>query len=387
MPTKLKLTTRSRDAADRSAGADIELLDIDQVGSLLDELQDDQDSEVCVWRAAGPNRPREQWLFSTPATSMTLPQLMDKLRDDYGGGDFRIRGRKGSKYHGGSRTIGVEPPAAGKVVATSPAAPANGMPSMGELITLMFQQNQAMMTNLVAMANNKGQAAPGASFTDLITAAKMLSGQGAAPSSPLSAVKEILEVQELLGKRGGTGSGEDGDTDWLGLLKSFAPVMQQALAQSPGQAAITAGDSVPAAAAAPTPAPAAAAPAQASPLVRLVARLVKAARLDSDPEAYAIFVIDEMGEEAAQKILAQPDSLQKLSAVLPPELVSAVAERLPWFQELLQAVQEQLQPDDGQGSTNGSDADQRAGHESSVRKSSKPAAANNGPARRAAARS
>lgn len=388
------MTAKKATKARRSAGAPSEtlpnsgmddLLELDAAGSLLDELRDLDGVEVGVWRAAGNGNPRDRYLFAVPAQGLSLTQLMDKLRDEYGTGEYRVRGRKGSQFVGSSKTISIEaragrdlpaPSSAGAVAAAAPPAGLPGMPSVGELLMLMMKQSQDLMLAMVKSPQQQS----GLGFGDVLNAAKVMMGQPQTPpASPLAQIREVLELQDLLQRRGGGGDSEEGG--WLDLIKSFAaPVAQAALAQAATAApsaatTVTApmaspgGDSgLEAIAASAGPAGSTAASGVATgnmaPLVALVGRLVRAAQKDSDPEAYAIFVIDEMGEEAARQLLAQQDALQRLASILPPDLVQSVAQHAEWFREFLEEAKAQLSDAEaGQGVTNEPESVHGAGND------------------------
>ncbi|HYC63301.1 MAG TPA: hypothetical protein VEC14_01110 [Reyranellaceae bacterium] len=320
-----------------AAAPDVMHLPDDDGAGWLDSLGEGPDLRVRVYRRISDGA--DVFLFWFPVKQYDGEQLLDVLRDKHGGGTFLLRARRTSgQWVGSARTVHVER----RELPAAPAAAAlpadTGMPSM---YTMMIDAQRRSDEMLRMVLDSMRQQPQQLGFADVIKAAQLMQpGAAQTAASPLATVKEMLEVQKLLGERGGG----DGTPDWASIIRDLAVPVAQAIAAN----AAKGGEGAPAALPAPAgaPAPVGAAPAAQPPqnaahaaLRHLLARLVRAAEKDSDPSAYAVVVIDEVGEANAQQLLDQVP----LEVLL--QLEPRAVQYREWFEEFIAAAREELQPD------------------------------------------
>ena len=315
-------------------GDDVEVLDLNSVGDLLDELGETEDTKISIWRAPDRDNPREQFLDTVSASGLTLDDLLVMLRDDHGGGTFIVRGRRGTQFIGGRRTISVVK--SRKDPAAAAAAPTPSI-NMFEMWQASEKRNADLLTAI--LAGNKGSAL---GFSDVLSAAKILSGHNAAPPNTLGQLKELLEIKDLLAGDAPRAASSEGGPSWLEIAKTAAEFLSKAASQAPAAA--------PGAAPAAIEAPAPSAPVPASaPMLQLLDRLMRGARRDSDPESYAIVVLDEIGDEAAAELLKNDGLLEMFEQLVQlhaPASLPMFQEKKTWFSEFIAAAREQLQPEE-----------------------------------------
>lgn len=70
----------------------------DAAGDLLSELAGQPDARVLVWRVLESGE--TEYCCAVDAGATDLSGLLDRLALDHGGGTFRLRGKRGSRWHG-----------------------------------------------------------------------------------------------------------------------------------------------------------------------------------------------------------------------------------------------------------------------------------------------
>jgi hypothetical protein len=274
---------------------------------------------------------------------------MKILRDQYGGGDFRVRVFDPQGQLMRNPIVRVEP----KKIDVAPD-PQAGMNQMMTVMMAGFKQ----ITE--AIAASKPVAAPAgmgvAETISLISALKPMMGNNtpAAPAvDPLDMITKILTLQrELGGLSGGEGKGDDSMTailmkgmDVFG--KPMAEMMAQTQAQKALQVAPMQPDSAaPLAIAAPVP--------TIEPLpedsdMSMKISLIKGAILpmaasDADPFPYANMVLDYFGDDEVERYINAPDWQAQLEKLIPE-----AAQYRPWFEKLRNTAVELLKPEDQPG--------------------------------------
>jgi hypothetical protein len=325
----------------------------DALSAMLAELADGgEGSTVTVYRELKGQKPG--YLFRTSPEGFSL----DKLRDDYNGGDFRLYiTRNGVLYR--NTLVTVEPPiqraalpaqsvdmAAAVRDAVAPLADAVARslaprPSLFDMQRLpeIITATAGAITALRSLIPTPAQAAPAQRERGELD----------------SFLKAFKLAQELQGK----GSGDDGDVSLMGMIRELirSPVVLQAVTGALAQAkpaATPRAPMPPAQAALPGAAPVAAAPAAAPAVDAGVAQqvdmLCEKADADADPAIYAALIVDNAPRALIEAWLAPDDPVAALAEQWPQ-----IAERREWFLELADALRQELQEvypapsPDGQG--------------------------------------
>ena len=209
--------------------------------SFLAELSADEKSVINVYREPRNGQRRLTHLFSCAPGEYTLGGLLGRIRDEFGGGEYRIHVRKDEKFLL-NRGISIE----------APKQPASLPPPQPELNpNLLLDGVQRIMDVqesrfLRLLERLTPQTDPAALAVQMLTAmAQFKEMMQPAPQpqqqnteSLLDTVKTILEIQSMIGK-----PGESNVTDVIvEAVKSFAPqFMQLGEVQKQQNAVIAAG--------------------------------------------------------------------------------------------------------------------------------------------------
>ncbi len=348
-------------------------VEVDPLESILEDLGSSESGFIAVHRAAGGGLGRDAFLFSVPAASITGIQLLEKLRDEHGGGDYRVRGRRGSQWIGGAQTVSIAAPVkradAAPAAAAVPAAaaPAGQDQFMQFLLQQQQQSGQTMQAILTGLIARPEPQRGGGNMDKVIAAAApiasgLLAGlfgmlQQSKPDA-MKQLRELLEIRSLVADNGGGGGASESDV-MLTAIKEIGPVLAGLMAQrasEPAPAAAPRRPAAPPALAAPgaaIPAPAPAVPAAGAPAAPLslpqlrsqLGLLLRGAANDSPTEAYAVLLCDLVPEDQLRMLIDHPGFDGLLAGIDP-----RAAEFADWFAELRQSVRDMLDApaDDGE---------------------------------------
>jgi hypothetical protein len=333
---------------------------LDALEGLIGEFTGAADIVVNVYRQGeGKNI---SFLFRTSPDEMSGGEIMERCRDNYGTGDYRIHIRQGPRIvH--NRPFSVE-------AKKEPDPTLRQESSTHDIIALITAQNQSQqqmfMATMTAMAEAlKGREYPPppdpvAMQTGMIQAMVALKqlavgDDGGSKKDPVDMlIQGITLANELRPSEGDTNANDL----VLAGLKAFAPTITEATRQGmAGQRPSGAPGDTPAGA---LPRPGPGAPGQPgqpqmSPeavreremgLRQVMMRqqlgwLVKQASVGKHPDLYAELLLDQVGEKVVLEFIGKPDALQQLAAIEP-----RVQDYSVWFEELRAAILELTAPDD-----------------------------------------
>lgn len=331
---------------------------LDALEGLIGEFTGAADIVVNVYRQGeGKNI---SFLFRTSPDEMSGGEIMERCRDNYGTGDYRIHIRQGPRIvH--NRPFSVE-----AKKEPDPALAQNT--GQADIIALITSQNasqqQMFMATMTAMAEAlKGREPPPAPDpvamqNSMIQALVALKGLAVPESTAKDPVEMLIQGVQLAAEL----RPSDGDTNANDLvlagLKAFAPTITEATRQGMlNQAPGAPGGPQPGA----PGAPGAGAPGQegAPQLTADAAReremglrqvmmrqqlgwLVKQASVGKHPDLYAELLLDQVGEQTVLEFIAKDDALEQLAGIEP-----RVKDYSVWFEELRACILELTAPEDG----------------------------------------
>ena len=324
---------------------------LDALDGMIAEFSGAADTVVNVYRQGeGKNL---SFLFRTSPAEMTGGEIMERCRDNFGTGDYRVHIRKGRRLVKNA-PFSVE-------AMTVKETPGQQAPAMGiaEIIAIMQSSNDRMSLmfteSMRAMAEAfKGREQPSfdpvAMQTSLIQSLAALKGMTDKPETNQKDPVEMLVQGITLARELGPKDGDTNTSDiLLEALKQFAPAIAGAThamqARQPGTPANPA-------LAGPRD-PAAAADAQREHDMNLrniwmkqqLGFLVKQAENGKDPSLYAEVLLDQLGPVVVLDFIQKDDALAQLAKINP-----GVAGQRIWFEKLRDAILE-LTRDDPTGET------------------------------------
>jgi len=308
---------------------------LDALEGMISEFQGAADAVVNVYRQGeGKNM---SFLFRTNPGEMSGGEIMEKCRDRFGTGDYRVHIRKGPRLVA-NKPFSVE---AEKDDEIEPAK--NGGLDTMAFITMMQESNKQTMTMFTeamrAFASNQNNAPvfdPVAAQASLMSQLASLKQMSEPKDQSKDAVAMLIQGLTLA-KELGPKDGETNSSDiLLEGIKQFAPALtnaaQQIQARGPGNPALPApGD------------PQANADADREREMGLrqvmmrqqLGFLVQNAAADKNAELYAELLLDQLGEKIVLDFIATPDAMDKLIAINPD-----VGNYRPWFEALRGSILE-----------------------------------------------
>ncbi len=308
---------------------------LDALEGMISEFQGAADAVVNVYRQGeGKNM---SFLFRTNPGEMSGGEIMEKCRDRFGTGDYRVHIRKGPRLVA-NKPFSVE---AEKDDEIEPAK--NGGLDMLAFITMMQENNKQTMTMFTEAMKAFAGSQNNAPVFDPVAAQASLMQQLASlkqMSEPKDQSKDAVAmlIQGLtLAKELGPKDGETNSSDiLLEGIRQFAPALtnaaQQIQARGPGNAALP-----------PPGDPQANADADREREMGLrqvmfrqqLGFLVQNAANGKNPELYAELLLDQLGEKVVLEFIAQPDALDRLIATNPD-----VGNYRGWFEALRGSILE-----------------------------------------------
>lgn len=307
---------------------------------LLSEFSGSGDAIVNVYRQIdGANN--IAFLFKTTPTEMRGGEIMEKLRDSYGSGDYRVHVREGHRIVG-NKGFSVEAAAVAEVAAVKD----NSSDMMAMMMAQMNNQQALMITAIEAFGNRTPPATPDPAAQQLAMVQILATlKEIATPATPQNAddgVERLIQGITLAQKLG-KGDGETNTSDILMEgLRQFAPAIAQATTQGLAAQGVPGAPGAPQLAPPPQgePTPEQAAMFQQTLLRTQLKFLVKNAQEGRNPELYAELLLDQVGEEKLLEFIGAPDAMDKLIALVPE--VETVR---PWFERMRVVILELTAPE------------------------------------------
>jgi hypothetical protein len=338
-----------------------------QIDELLTELAGTSDAVVNVYRlkkAPTAGQSSYEYVAKYPVDTFTL----DLLRDEHEGGDFRLYVNRGRELVKRLR-VSVAPPKA------KPAAPAAPGVDIAAAMREGFAQQSQLLRELARPAPVVDIpaliAAAGGMIQTLQRAATPpapMVAPAPAPADPLGRVESMINLLQKGIELGQSTAGAGEEGGFLGIMRELirSPMVTEAARQIANQARQAA--AVPAA---PAPAPGMTvpplpgvrpAPPNGANAVDQAYRmyapmLVQKAMSNSDPNAYAFMILDNLAPHQVRQIIERPDWFEWLCTMAPD-----AAHYRPWFDELyaelVRGYQERLATTNNGARAEGADPEQ-----------------------------
>lgn len=305
---------------------------LDALEGMISEFQGAADAVVNVYRQGeGKNL---SFLFRTNPGEMTGGEIMERCRDRFGTGDYRVHIRKGPRLVA-NKPFSVE----AEKDDEKPDAKNGGLDTLA-FITMMQENNKQTM-NMFTEAmkafagaqNNAPVFDPIAAQTAMIQSVATLKGLAEPKDDSKNAVAMLIQGLTLA-KELGPKDGETNSSDiLLEGIRQFGPALTNAAQtmQAKNPALPAPGD------------PQANADADREREMGLrqimfrqqLGFLVQNAANGKNPELYAELLLDQLGEKVVLEFIAQPDALDRLIATNPD-----VANYRGWFEALRGSILE-----------------------------------------------
>ncbi len=334
--------------------SDADVAALDALEGMVAEFAGAQGTVVNIYRQGeGKNL---SFLFRTNPDEMTGGEIMERCRDNYGTGDYRVHIRDGAR---------IVKNAPFSVEAKKEPDPATAQSNSNmELIAIMQSSNDRMMamfqTTMAAFAEvfkgNQNQTPaidPVAMQQSMIQSVAALKGMSEPKDDSKSGIDMFVQgitlAKDIAGKDGETNSSDI----LVKALEMFGgPMADMAKANLAGQnqPALTAPQTAPNPMAPPQPTGDAQADADAQKeyemgmqkliLQQQLGFLLRQAAADKDPELYAELLLDQAGVEKVLAFVGQENALDQLIALNPD-----VANYRGWFENLRAAILELTGPE------------------------------------------
>lgn len=302
---------------------------------------------------------------------------LDAIRDEFGGGKFKIRVLDAGKKYAGQTTVDIVglPKVAAPVATVAPAAdlagiaallaatkPGDASAGVAQIMAMMMKQQESTTTMIVAMMNRPVPTGP--TLTDLLA---LMNANKTEKTDPVALLLQGLELGKSL-----AGGGDDSG-GMLGVAKQglelITPLVQQGLEDRRAAATVPARRALvhtgPASTAEPIPNATGTAPIVETAGVQPVDVLkqlqwIKAqlnilvhhASRDKDPELYAEVMLDNLpgfiSVEDIEKHIGAADAVAQLTRIDP-----RVAQFAPWFEKFREAVKTFLADEGGEDDEGG----------------------------------
>lgn len=315
----------------------------------LDEMESQENASFRVYRQHSGNTSKMAFCFTVPADQFSFEELLQKIKDEYGAGDYRIHLRGATEY-GKNQLIANQ---VVSVEATRTANPAPQQSQANELAPIvermqerMEAMQQRMEERLTAVQSQPQQDPTEMMQKMMATMASMqeMMGGNQGPAKKEKSLIEQIEEAEKIAERFGKMQQEDGGFGQL-MREGLQPLIQ--LAQQHAGQKSEAGNG-----ASPKPNPAqppakTGQPAQPTrsqqemeqqlgPFAHSIRTLLFAAQKNGDPETYADMALDFMSEDQYDDVFRFLSSDGCIDAVI--EYVPEVANHREWFESLRRSI-------------------------------------------------
>ena len=360
MPTRKKVTEETIIDApelseiDASPGEIIDVPDEESepedvaLAGLLTELRGgSEDATVNVYRQAGRGK-RLSFMFATTPDEYTGGELMEKIRDDFGPGDYRVHVREGRRLVA-NRPLSIAEPAK-KEESQITARPEIGVNEIVSIMTAQMQSQQAIfmqtMQTIAESLRGVSQQQPSVdplamqrSVMETLVSMKGLVEQQPAKDPTEILMQGITLAKDLVGKDGETNSSDI----LLEAVKTFAPTISATAMQpkhtnppirGPDGTSINALSGPPNNLQLKTDAQKEREMLmKQSYLKSQLSFLLNLAKDGKDPELYAEVILDQMEVDQVLEFIGKDDALDRLIAI-----DGKVVQYKDWFLQLKDAI-------------------------------------------------
>ena len=296
---------------------------------------DDIDEFVVKAYRTQPGKGKLGYLFTCLPSELPI---MDRLRDDYGSGDFQIRVLKKNRIYK-RRNVCVEAPVKKEKPVFDESQKLNGLVEvmaggftrLGELIVQRDQQQTQSPTSMKEMV-------------ETMILMKELNGPPPEPVSPFQQIKDVLSIQKSLSGKDGSAETNVNDV-LLTLAENVLPKLAEAGAVSPEnkeRPRVIPEDITETTEAQKTiNLEKIENPEKGNPMKGHLMFLCMQASLKKSPALYAEVVLDNTPDEKLDELVTAmngEDAMDKLIALHPP-----VAKHKAWFLELSKEIMNNIQ--------------------------------------------
>ena len=326
--------------------------ELEMLEGLVGEFTGAPDTSVNVYRQ-GQGKTLA-FLFRTSPDEMSGGEIMERVRDNYGSGDYRVHIRQKSRIvH--NRPFSVEEVRRPDPAAT--AVPAAGQIGISDILAVMQAQQDRQLQMFTQTMASFGEALRGREQpafnpiemqTALMQSLAALKQMTEKPDSSQDAVQMLIQGLTLARDL----QPRDGETNTSDILLKALDTFGPTIAAASGRAAMPAAGPTPPGLAAPGAKPELddqtrkdaeaerAKNMQQIALKQQLAWLVRQAAQGKNPDLYGELLLDQIGEAAVLEFVGKPDALDKLIA-----MDSNVAMYKPWFENLKAAILELTRPE------------------------------------------
>lgn len=287
-------------------------------------------------------------LFSMSPAEFDLAAICEKLREDYGTGDYRAILKKGGRIKK-AMPLAVEVPKSR--VATSAPVAGNQDNTLITLLTSQAQRSaedarlaqESMNKMMLAIVQGKNNA-PQSTMKETLEILALLNNAKGDKSDPIDSLLKGIELGKQLAEGGG------GENPILAGLKAMAPVIQKGM-----EVSLATQKALPARVNPKLPKPTKVIEKTESDEnahkeeFNVLCRMIKrAADKGSDPELYADWLIDQIGEEALAQYMLEDMDYDLFVLMVPGGLTEPQKE---WLDMVRESVL--TSPDDTSGEIDG----------------------------------
>ena len=307
------------------------------------------------------NEQKQPFLFSFDPSDYDFDELLEKIKDDYGGGEYRVKAYDGKKQLRKNELISIETPEGFKVRGFK-AAEVNPHEQQNQMIPLLERMVEKMESNkndstarmmelLIGMMgqrqDNSGGGLMGMFKTpqDLLVVKQLLTGDNNNNNS--GGINEALGLLSKFKELGMMDNGrETNESDILmTALQQLGPAISSAMQNKAAPAnvqRIAAQDNTN--------------PENLEQMTQqhydsLFGMLIRRAKSNADVSPYADIIVDEFGEDYIAQLLDNGVNLADFLAQVKPE----VNDQRDWFDKLAQSVENSFSGDNEGIGENGAD--------------------------------
>lgn len=328
------------------------------LSDFLIDLTETDNVTVSVYRATA-GRARGAYLFQYQLADRSFPELLDELRDNYNGGEFRAFVYDGRKRIA-NKAIMVEVPNVkkdvyGRAVTTPVPTPVPAGATSIDLMMMQMREDAAqarkdasaandrtnnMMLKMFEVMNKPLPVAQNTSAAEIVALITALNGMDKGKGGSMKDTLDMLATAKGLFADGGGDSG-GGIVDKLVTAgMPFLGKLAESGAFNPAPVAAPVAKN-------PVPAKRIAPPAPQDDTAAMVRMMCRAALADADTLPYAEIAIDQLGADAMEAI-CKPDDNFSLFMLNLPEAIRI--EKAEWFNSFRFEVLDLLAPSpDGDG--------------------------------------
>lgn len=284
----------------------------DDLVSDLNDTSDDAELRIYRQTVLG-GKSSMPFLDSFPVDKFTYTQMVKYLKDQYGGGEYRIHVRANGKLVV-NKLLTIETP---KQIDTRMTPTGEAANILGTVLDRMERQNALIMELL---KNGNQQPSRREMLDEMLIFKQLFSdGHQGGGGNALSQLKDTLSVLGELGIEIG-GQKEEKEAGFGDMLEKMAPLITAAVA-APKQPEKRRDPMF----------------AQKLMIKTGISQLMKAASKNSAPEVYAEMILDQLPENVVQEFITNPGAFEKLIKIEP-----RAAQFRPWFELVGEHVKAQL---------------------------------------------